>query len=220
MKLKYCFKTITEVLLDLLYPKHCAICQKTIFFYTSVAVCSKCSSVNLKPKVIRDDRHAFDEAICALEYKDTAREAMTKYKFKSIKYYASAYAWIIDKVTADRAYLKEAVLCPTPLSMSRDRAYNQTDLIARELAGMWQSDYIPDLLHRCREVSPLSKMKLPERKFNIKDAVDVSPKYDIYGKDIVLIDDIFTSGTTADECARTLKMYGARRVYVLCAMYD
>lgn len=220
MKLKYYFKCVADFAVDLFYPKHCAVCQKLLMGYTDTAVCKACAEAPPYPKVVRNDRHAFDEAIGAVKYSGDAKDAMLKFKFKSIRYYAKAYAYLIDRVSADRPYLKDAVMCSVPLSKSRDRAYNQTALIADELAKMWNCEYMENLLYKSREVSPLSKMKLPERKFYIKNAIDVNPVYDIYGKDILVIDDIYTSGTTADECAKVLKMHGASRVFVLCACYD
>ena len=219
MMLKYSFKYISNFMADLVFPKQCVLCQKSLMNYSDTAVCLSCLKRPPEPKVVRDDRHAFDEAVGAAEYVGFVKDAMLKFKFKSVRYYAKAFAFLIDRASADRPYLKDALMCSVPLSKSRDREYNQTALIARELAAMWGSDFKEDLLRKCHEGRPLSKMKLPERKLHIKNAIDVNPVYDIYGKDILVIDDIYTSGSTADECAKTLKMHGASRVYILCACY-
>ncbi len=220
MMLRYCFNKITDIVLDLIYPKHCAICSKTILGYTKEALCLDCAKSDVRANCVRDDRFSFDESLSVLKYEGTVKENMLKYKFKSVKYFSKAYACLIDKAVIDRPYLKDAILCPVPLSFGREREYNQTALIAKELSKMWKSEYIEDLLYKCREVKPLSKMKLYERKFYIGGAINVNPVYDIMGKSVVIIDDIFTSGTTTDECAKMLKLYGAQNVYVLCACYD
>jgi len=220
MKFQSCFKIISEVLLDLIFPKHCAVCGKTLMGYTKIPLCHICINKPLELKVVRDDNYSFTEAIVVLKYEGAVREAMIKYKFKAIKYYVKAYAYLIGRLAKERPYLKNAVMCCVPVSVTRDREYSQTMLIAQELSSIWNNTFVPDLLYRCRRVSQLSKMKLTERKFFIKNSIDVNPIYDIYGKDVLIIDDIFTSGTTADECARVLKMYGAKDVYIICPCYD
>ena len=106
-------------------------------------------------------------------------------------------------------------------AMAGAKQYHKAPImIANEVAELWQSEYIEDLILKCREVKPLSKMKLSERRFYIENAFSVNPQYGIFGRDILLIDDIFTSGTTVKECAKVLKMYGANKVYVLCVCYD
>ena len=75
-------------------------------------------------------------------------------------------------------------------------------------------------MYKTEEIKPLSSMKLAERRFYIDGAVGVNPQCCVSGKDVLLIDDIYTSGTTTNECAKVLKSYGAHKVYVLCACYD
>ncbi len=220
MKKTSCFKTIYDIILDLIYPKHCAVCQKRLTGYCKTALCPDCAHKDYTSKTVRDDRFYFDEAIGMLEYKDTVRESMIKYKFKSIKYYCGAFAEIMSRTIKERPYLAQSVICCVPVSKTRGRDYSQTQVLAEKLSGLWGGKLCTDLLYRRRLVSQLSKMKLFERRFFIKGSIDVNPTYDIVGKDILLIDDIFTSGTTANECARMLKMHGAARVFVLCACYD
>lgn len=218
--LKYFFKLVINIVVDFLYPKHCVVCNRMLGEFTDIPICSRCHSKEIIPLCVKDDKYTFSEAVGVLKYEGNVKEVMLKYKFQSVGYYAKAYAYIMDKVTSDRPYLKEAVMCNVPMCEGRDRDYNQTALIAKELSSIWNSEYEPNLLYRCRDVSPLSKMKLDERRFYIKNSISVNPEYNIFGKDVILIDDIFTSGTTAEECARVLKMYGAGKVYVLCACYD
>lgn len=220
MKFQSCFEVISNIALDLLFPRHCAVCGRTLGGYTEVPLCDLCICKPLKPKVVRDDRYYFTEAVGVLKYEEYVRKAMIKYKFKAIKYYSKAYSYIMNRAISDRPYFKDALMCCVPVSVTREREYSQTKVIAEELNSMWNNTFIPDLLYRCRMVSQLSKMKLPERRFFIKDSIDLNPVYDVYDKDILVIDDIFTSGTTANECARILKMYGARNVYILCPCYD
>ncbi len=218
--MKNFFETLSGVILDIFYPRHCALCGKTIMGVTDTALCPRCLSQKHTPKVVRDDKFAFTEAIAVVKYDGNARDAMIKYKFKSVKYYAKTYAHLLSSLLTERPYLKDAIMCSVPVSCTRDRAYSQTVLIAQELSKKWNSKFVPDLLKRRRTVGQLSKMKLYERKFFIKGSIDINSFYSVHGKDVVVIDDIFTSGTTANECAKVLKMYGAENVYILCPCYD
>ncbi len=220
MKLKNIIGIFFNMILDLIYPRHCVACARVIWGYTPVSICSKCIDKPLKPKVIRDDKYIFDEALAVIKYEYDAKHNMIKYKFKSIKYYHKAYAYLMDKAVEARPYYRDAIMCCVPISAKRDRAYSQTKIMAGQLAEAWNSRFVPDLLVRCRLVGQLSKMNVAERRFNIRDSIDLNPYYNVYDKDVVVIDDIFTSGTTANECAKVLKMYGARNVYILCPCYD
>ena len=220
MKITHLFKIASEMLLDLIYPKRCAVCQKMIGGYTDTALCPSCREEHFSTKVVRDDKFYFDEAIGILKYEGEVKSAMIKYKFKSAKYYAKAYAHVMNRAGYEREYLKDAVMCCVPLSRARDREYNQTCLIAKELSAMWGSEFISDLVVRSKAVGQISKMNLQDRQFFVTNSFDINSRYDIYGKDILLIDDILTSGTTANECAKMLKINGAENVYVLCACYD
>ncbi len=220
MWLKSFFKKLYYITVELLFPKHCAVCCRHLLMFADIPLCAECASMKLVPKCVRDDKYSFDEAISVLKYEGEVMEALRKYKFENIRYYAKAYAYFMDKATEDRMYLRDVVICPVPLSAGRDRLYNQTEVIARELSKRWKGARVEEILYKTREISPLSTMKLPERRFYIEDAIGVNPMFRVSGRDILLIDDIYTSGTTTQECAKVLKSYGARKVYVLCACYD
>ena len=63
-------------------------------------------------------------------------------------------------------------------------------------------------------------MNKAQRRLFVKGAFAVNPKYDLIGKDVVVVDDIFTSGATANECAKVLRSAGAKNVYIACACYN
>ena len=114
MWLRSFFKNLYGVVAELLFPKHCAICGRHLLMFADVALCPKCISVKLEPKCVRDDKFAFDEAVSVLRYDGEVKSALRRYKFSNIKYYAKAYAYLMDKATEDRMYLRDAVICPVP----------------------------------------------------------------------------------------------------------
>ncbi len=163
----------------------------------------------------------FDKAIGALKYEGTVRKSMHKYKFKSCKYYSTAFAKYMYDAFGNFSYFDNCVICCVPVSRSRNRAYSQTEEIAAEFCRLLGNDeFIPDLLIKTKDLAPLSSMNRVQRANSVNGVFDLNPLYSVCGKNIVIIDDILTSGATADECAAVLKMYGAMSVFVVCACYD
>ena len=214
------FKKINDAFLDLFLPRRCIYCGRTLTNFRKTAICPECRDIKLFPKIVRDDRFLFTEALGALKYEGCVRQAMINFKFKSAKYYGYTFAERIYSLADSFPYMKTSLMCCVPISKSRRRPYNQTEVIAEQLAVMLGVDFVPDLLYKARDIRPLSKMNKAQRKFSVRGAFDINPFYDIFGKDVLVIDDIFTSGSTADECARILRSAGAARVYIVCACYD
>jgi ComF family protein len=96
------------------------------------------------------------------------------------------------------------------------RRYNQSDLIGRELTKHYPDiTYIPDALIRVKNTVPQGHKKATDRKSNVSRAFKTNPKYNIEGKNILIIDDVYTTGATLNECAKTLYSVGATEVNCL-----
>ncbi|MGQ9631088.1 MAG: ComF family protein [bacterium] len=104
---------------------------------------------------------------------------------------------------------------PVPLSLRRlrQRGYNQSLLLALEV-GRHLRKPVLDVLARIRDTVPQSDLGSEERRKNVRGAFAVKSPEDIAEKIVMLVDDIFTTGATADECAFALRIAGAKSVYV------
>jgi len=211
----------SEAVLDIFYPKRCIVCNCFINIGKKVSVCARCKSVlNEYGKTVRDNENYFDEAICALPYTDYIKEAMSDFKFRNIRCLDKAFAYAIYNKVNKREFLKDiSFICPVPLHPKRDRAYNQSCLIAMHLGKYLDIPVSEDVLIKIRDLTPLSHMGYNMRKFSINSAIEFNHQYNIEGKNICLVDDIYTTGSTANECSRILRMCGAGKVYVLSACY-
>jgi ComF family protein len=112
----------------------------------------------------------------------------------------------------------ETLVVPVPLHRWRlwNRGFNQSVLVARELAGRWRLPVQCDALRRIRRTQPLKGMSHQQRRKAVAGAFQVSDGKPLAGKTIVLIDDVLTSGSTAEACARALRSAGAARVELIC----
>lgn len=165
-----------------------------------------------------DHAPAFDAARAAVAYNDASRRLILDFKYGDKIHAAGTFLpWMIRS----GAQLIDAcdVIVPVPLHPLRlwQRRFNQSAVLATALARHSGKPHSPDALLRRRATKPQKGLKRAERLKNVKGAFAANPKRraDIAGKNILLIDDVFTSGATLDECAKALKAAGAAAVYIL-----
>ena len=109
------------------------------------------------------------------------------------------------------------LIVPVPLHPRRLRwrGFNQSVLLGREVGRAWGLRLDPFVLKRRKETAPQSGLALKERRPNVRGAFAVVPRRSVEGLRLLLVDDIYTSGATVNECARVLLRSGAREVQVL-----
>lgn len=109
------------------------------------------------------------------------------------------------------------LLVPVPLhpARRRERGFNQSRLLARDLAGLRGSRVLEGCLVKTRNVPPQAGLRAGERETNVKGAYEVKRARRVAGKTLILVDDVSTTGATVRECARVLVEAGAKEVRVL-----
>ena len=113
---------------------------------------------------------------------------------------------------------EEALVLPVPLHRRRlwSRGFNQSGLVARELAKGWGYPFEAGLLRRTKSTVPLKGMSHSQRRKAVAGAFAVADPRLINGRSIILVDDVLTSGSTAEACAKALRKAGAARVELIC----
>ena len=165
------------------------------------------------------DRPPFDAARAALFYNDASRDFILKFKHGDQTHFAVAMEPWLRGAGQDFWNRADAIM-PVPLHRLRllRRRYNQAALMAQGMGRAMNISYLPDSLLRIRPTPTQGHLKAKERAENVRRAFAVPPatRQTIEGKNIVLVDDVYTTGSTVKECTIALKEAGAASVYVLC----
>lgn len=208
-------------------PNHgvglCAGCYGRIVKITG-PVCTRCGALFTSPHggnhLCGDcitHRGHYDCARSAGLYAGELRSAIQQFKFKRRSMLAEPLAALAagncDPIGPHRGY---AALVPVPLHpyRLRYRGYNQALLLALRLGRQWNLSVERDYLRRINWHVSQTSLSRSERRRAVRGAFTCRC-FRYTGKRLLLIDDVFTSGATVDECARTLKRYGAAAVDVL-----
>jgi len=163
---------------------------------------------------------SFGRARAALLYDAGARRLILPLKHADRT--ELAFVLALHMARAGAAFLLAAeLLVPVPLHRRRllSRRYNQAALLARALSRRAHVPMLPDALVRRRPTAPLGEMSATQRAAEVAEAFTLRPSRAdaVRGRRVLLIDDVLTSGATANECARTLLAGGAASVDVLAA---
>jgi ComF family protein len=190
-------------------PPQCACCGMP--FELPMAPGTRCAACLSRPP-------SFDRARAAFAYQDIGRGLVLGFKMADRTYCAPAFAEWLARAGAE--LIADAdLLVPVPLHRWRlfARRFNQSALVARELSRLSGAPWAPTALVRTRPTPSQTSLPAAKRRANVKGAFGVPGRARalIAGRHVLLIDDVLTTGSTANACAVALKKAGASTVDVL-----
>lgn len=236
MGLRAGFLSILETARDLILPPHCAGCAKGIsggwwcedcrkdLEPISPPRCESCSqpfSGIVEPSFFCPNCHGrvfhFEYAIAVMPSRGAVRELILGLKYRNMTWAAGPLADFGILGFQDPRMPKEPdFLVPVPLHplRKRERGYNQAEVLARAIG---QKTGIPvlDILRRVRNTTTQTHFDRKERMKNLSKAFEIKSPRPIKDAQILLVDDVLTTGSTLDECAKVLLAAGSGRVYAL-----
>lgn len=227
-----------NLVLDILFPKKCVGCKKEGEYFCSSCVsnilqtdliCPQCTNLSIGGLTHPSCERSFSlDGLWNLGiYQGSLKKAIQKLKYEPalvrnfapvlvdifIEYWVKYQPLIYDEIKKKKGW----VVVPVPLHWYREnkRGFNQSKLIGQLLSKKLNLSY-SDGLKRVRYTSSQVKLKRGERKDNIKDAFAVTSAYALYPKPFtLLIDDVWTTGSTLKECCYVLKRAGAKKVWAI-----
>jgi ComF family protein len=173
------------------------------------AIGLRCAACMARPR-------AFDRARAACLYDDASRDLILQFKHADRTDLVPLFTRWLGRAGADLLAEADAI-APVPLHAGRlfRRRYNQAAEIARPLARQSRLAYLPDALIRRRATESQAGKSGTGRRRNMAGAFEVPRPQTVAGKKLILIDDVLTTGATAEGCARALLKAGAKSVDLL-----
>lgn len=230
--------------LDLIYPSKtiCYSCGKTIKGEEKYSLCQNCykslsfisdyncNKCSVPLRMIEDGPYCesckntfyyFDKAIAVVSYQEDIKRLIYRFKYSNHTYLATTMAYMMsDKLEVEG--FKIDLIIPIPLykGKQRERGFNQSDLLSKYISEKINIPINTNTLIRSKNTKVMHKLSKRERQENVKDAFKVVDKWVIKDKSILLVDDIFTTGSTVNICSKLLTESGAKSIIVLTFARD
>jgi len=228
-------RTFRGILLDIFYPRRCPVCDKAVkpfwslicgtckneFRYINEPYCAKCGKELEEEEReycgdCRRHRHLYDGGRAVFAYKDIS-DSIYRFKYKGRQEYAAYYAGCMaSRLGSWIAMCSPDALVPVPIydAKKRVRGYNQAEVLAQELGRLMNIPVETKLVKRVRKTAPMKDLSVRERQNNLKRAFKIC-RNDVKLSIIIIIDDIYTTGSTIDAMSHEFKKAGVERIYFI-----
>lgn len=224
-----------RIMLELVFPRRCPVCDKIVTPFGE-RICSLCRQ---KIRYIGEPRckqcgkglkseekeycfdcteitHAYKSGLALYEY-TSVKSSIHRFKYQGRCEYADFYgADIAQKLGSEIKNWKPDVLIPVPIHHSKRniRGYNQAELIADILGKELSIPVDAKFIQRCKKTVPQKELDVKGRRNNLKKAFKIC-KNDVKLKTIIIIDDIYTTGSTIDAIAKAFHKIGEYEIYYI-----
>jgi len=231
---------VFRALLDIVFPPLCHACKEFIpdagdlhlclrcrgeVHDVSSPLCAVCGVPFATPGGIDHPCGAclatpprFAAARAAVLFDGVARDLIHRFKYDRKVHLARPLTLLAQEALATfAATIGADLLIPVPLHRRRlrERGFNQAVLLGRPLAKAWNIPLVVNNLQRIRWTEPQVTLSATEREANVRGAFALAVPAAVRGKKIVLLDDVYTTGSTVAECSRVLRQAGAEGIYVI-----
>lgn len=221
-------------IINAIYPRHCPVCHEILKDQNNLACpkcfgklhplmgarCKKCGKPVEKEAEYCHDcgkyKRSFDEGRGAFLYDRIWKNSLMKYKYFGCREYADFYAYVLYKVAEkDIRRWKPDLILPVPLHPKKERirGFNQSRLLAEKISLRTGIPVDCTIVRKTQKTKSQKKLGAEERRRNLQNAFVVTRVLE--GRKILVIDDVFTTGSTMDAMAAKLKKHGAEKVFFL-----
>ena len=217
-------ESIVEKFINLIYPPVCGRWGKL----NSEFFCNKChkmleSEANFDIEKHNSNEDYFSEHLYIFQYEGIIRKNILKYKFQDKAYlYKTFVKFLLNNEKFFQIIKSYDTIIPVPISKKRknERGYNQSFLIAKEIAKYTGLNCDNKCLFKTKNIIEQSKLNKEERARNIQGVYAIKNCEKLHNKKILLVDDIYTTGSTVKECCRILQGANPKKIGVFTIAKD
>lgn len=223
-----------KVFFNILYPRRCPVCHEILknqdrmicerceqeLIPISEPRCFKCGKpVSAAEEYCRDcleNRHVFDRGRGIFVYDERMRRSLVRYKYYGCREYGDFYSRAMCLYARkELALWKPDLIVPVPIHKSKERlrGFNQAAYLAEKISRFTGIPADSALVQKVRKTKSQKKLTARQRQENLRKAFRVERK--LTGLKILIVDDVYTTGSTMDAMARCLREKGAKNVYFL-----
>ena len=211
-----------EKAINIIFPQVCGICGKI----NSNSLCKKCE-ILLKHQaefaVQKVENKNFEKLIYIFNYNGIIRKMILDYKFKDKSYLYRTFVNFLLKNEKIFEILKSYdKIMAVPISKKRmkDRGYNQSLLIAKQISKNTNLELVNNCLFKIKNIIEQSKLTKEDRIKNVQGVYEIKNKQILKDKRLLLVDDIYTTGSTVNECCKMLNIAKPSKIDVLTIAKD
>ena len=187
-------------------------------------ICLKCGKAieSLEEEFCHDcmTKHfEYKRGVAAFSYSKAMKRSMYGFKYNNRREYGRFYAksiWDLRKDVIDAWNCDVIIPVPLHYKRQRKRGYNQAKVLSKQLEEYLKLPVDDKILVRTKNTVPQKELETKGRKNNIENAFQTATNSIKYNK-VILVDDIYTTGATINECARVLKLAGVKEIYFVTA---
>ena len=216
-----------EKALNFIFPPVCGICGKIGEKY----LCEKCKKELITSNMFlnqldiysKENLNYINEHFYLFSYEGIIREIILKYKFEDQAYLSNTISeFFINNEKLYGFFEKYDIIGAVPISKARkrERGYNQSELVVRKISELGLIHFEPHILEKVKNNKPQSSLNKKQRVENVKNVYKIQNRQRINEKKVLLFDDIYTTGATANECAKVLKQAGSKNVGIITIARD
>ncbi len=211
-----------EKLLNIIYPYKCIFCHKIDFDSEDSGICDFCfEKLKVFDKDICEKNFVMNSGFSMFLYSSEIREIIHKIKYEDYGYYAKVMGIKMAEFFVSQNLISADFIIPVPIHWKRKirRGYNQAEIMAKEVSKITKIPISNCSFIRVKNTRPQFDLNKEMRIKNIEGAFAIKSYEEIVGKDVLFIDDIYTTGTTLRECEKVVKSIGTNNVYyfTLCS---
>jgi ComF family protein len=226
--------------LDVFYPRHCFACDKSLHEEKNPYICENCleiiktteakrcsrCGIKLGSGITSSDKGCpgckdanlrYEKSFFVSDNTEPVRTLIHQFKYKKHMCLATPLGSLLANLLYQKTISEIDFVVPVPLHWKKkqERGFNQSELMAKKICKKLSIPISVNNLHRVKNTLSQTQLSRLQRQQNVKDAFKVKNSEQLFQKNVLLVDDVLTTGMTASECAKSLKNAGTNKVFLI-----